>query len=478
VDEGLKNREQQARNVPAGELGGRLEGLTLGRQVWALALWPFLEQVLGFFTSFTDMFIAGRMGAGMEVAPLLEALAVAAFVGWLIFIVQGAIATGATALIARSTGAQDAAFANKVVGQTATLSCIVGLLLGGMLGFAAETLAGGLFGLKGEALEAAVKYLVVIAWAAPFSALVSSLNAALRGAGDTHFPFIVMLVVNIVNVIMSLLFVFGPEPIGGMGVDGLALGTVIGWVIGAIIALVRLLKPREEKLGELTLTLPALKVDLETAWRILRIGLPTALEISVIWMIQVAIARYISSLPAEGALGSHMMAIRLESMSFLPGFAIGIAASTLAGQYLGAKNATRAREAIIYCWKAAFVIMSALGLSLIFFAEWWVRLIAPDSPELVKQAVPLTVIGGFMQPLMATTIVLRTAMRGAGDTKRVMFWSFSNQIFWRVIVMWTLISLYEIGLFWIWIIVSIDLMSQTISFAYLFFQGKWQTAKV
>lgn len=478
VDAGVKNREQQAREVPAGELGGRLQGLSLGRQVLTLALWPFVEQVLGFLTSATDMMIAGRMGRGMEVTPLLEALAVAAFVAWLIFIVQGAIGTGATALVARATGAQDAAFSNKVAGQAATLSILVGVVLAVVMWTVAEEIAGLLFGLKGEALTAGTAYLEVLAWTAPFTGMVSSLNAALRGVGDTRAPFIVMLLVNVVNVVCSLILVFGPAPFGGMGIEGLALGTLCGWAVGAIFLLVRLFLPKPEKLGDLRLTLPALRTERETAWRILKIGLPTAIEISVVWFILVLIARYISSLPAEGALGSHMMAIRLESMSFLPGFAIGIAASTLAGQYLGAGNPEMAKKAVIFCWKAALVVMSLLGLSLILFAPWWVRLIAPNSPELVDQAVPLTIIAGCIQPLMATTIVLRTAMRGAGDTRRVMILTFSNQLTWRVAVMWTLISIFDIGLFQIWMVFTVDLVSQALSFTWLFFRGKWQTAKV
>ena len=474
----LTSRESQAR-IKEGELGGRLAGLSLPRQVLALALWPFLEQVLGFLTSATDLVIAGRMGNELEVAPYLEALAVAAYVGWLVFIVQGAISTGATALVSRSTGARNALFVNVVTSQVISLSLIIGLAMTALVGVGASFIAGTLFGLEGRALEVAVSYLAIFAWSSPFSAVVFSLNACLRGAGNTSSPFQVMVMVNIVNVVTSLVFVCGVAPIGGHGIDGLAMGTVLGWAAGAILVVFKLARgPRDDELGEPALRLNKLRPDAETTWRVLRIGLPTATEIFFIWIIQVQIARYISSLAAEGPLAAHMMAIRLESMSFLPGFAIGIAASTLTGQYLGAGNPERAREAILYCLKVAMTVMTLLGLSLVFFAGHWVSIIAPASPSLIEQSRPIVIIAGLIQPLMAVSIIMRTAMRGAGDSRRVMIYGIGNQIFWRVIVLWICIHSFQIGLVGIWSILAVDLVSASIVFTWLFRHGKWTTAKV
>ena len=458
------------------ELGGRLAGLSLGRQVFALALWPFLEQVLAFVTGATDLVLAGRMGTEAEVAPLLEALAIAGYVGWLVFIVQGAISTGATALISRATGARDPRLANRVLAQAGLLSVILGAAFGLVLALSAEFLAAGIFGLEAAAVRAAVDYLHVFAISAPFSGIVLCLNASLRGAGDTVTPFRVMVVVNVLNVILSVTFSFWLN----MGVTGLALGTVIGWAAGAalVIFLLQRKTQGEDVVGELMFKLRRLKPDCALSWRVLRIGLPTALEIGGLWAIQVAIGRHIASLPMEGALGAHMMAIRLESMSFLPGFAVGAAAATLAGQYLGAGNPERAKEAVAYCWRVGLILMSALGLSLIIFAEGWARLIAPDAPELVEMAVPLIRIGGAIQLPMATAIILATALRGAGATRTVLVWGLGSQFFWRVCVMWLLIETVGLSMVQVWLIVSLDMCWRGAVFSWLFKRGAWLNQKV
>lgn len=72
----------------------------------------------------------------------------------------------------------------------------------------------------------------------------------------------------------------------------------------------------------------------------------------------------ISELPVKGVLGVHNIAVRIESLSFMPGFAIGMAASTLVGQYLGARNALMARITIWKCMRYAVIFMDRPGNAL------------------------------------------------------------------------------------------------------------------
>ncbi len=78
----------------------------------------------------------------------------------------------------------------------------------------------------------AESYMRVLAISGPFSGALFAVNAALRGAGDTRTPFLAMIVVNLVNIVVSWTLVFGPAPLGGHGVAGIAAGTVIGWIAG------------------------------------------------------------------------------------------------------------------------------------------------------------------------------------------------------------------------------------------------------
>ena len=87
-----------------------------------------------------------------------------------------------------------------------------------------------------------------------------------------------------------------------------------------------------------------------------------------------------------------ILAIRVESMSFLPGFAIATAAAALAGQYLGAGSREEAVRAVRLCWKAAVLLMSAMGVFFVIGREPLIGWMAPGSGLHLRLASPLLVV--------------------------------------------------------------------------------------
>lgn len=455
-------------------LGGRLAGLSLPRQVMVLALWPLLEQVLAFFVGLTDLLISGRMAEGGERVAILDAMGLGGYVGWFFNILQGAVATGVMALVSRATGGRDAALANRALGQGLWLGIAAGIASLLVLQ-AGITLLVSWIGLSPAAAVQAESYLRILAISGPFSGAMFAVNAALRGSGDTRTPFLAMIVVNIVNMIMSWVFVFGPEPVGGHGVSGIAGGTVIGWIAGLLTAV--LLVGRKGRDG-LHWSRESLRFHRDTLKRIVRVGAPQSMEIAMMWMIHAFGIKVIAGLRDEGALGAHILAIRVESMSFLPGFAIATAAAALAGQYLGAGSREMAVRAVRLCWKSAVVLMSLMGVFFVIFRNLLITWMAPNSELHLQLAAPLLVVCALAQPFFATCIILKTSMRGAGATHIVMRWSFGSMIFYRVIVLWSMAELGVATLTWVWIVLSLDLFTQAMIFSRLHFRGKWLDARV
>ncbi|MEP3214494.1 MAG: MATE family efflux transporter [Luteolibacter sp.] len=455
-------------------LGGRLGTMSLRKQVLTLAMWPLMEQVLAFFVGMTDILIAGRMAEGAERVAVLDAMGLGGYVGWFINIFQGAVATGVMALVSRATGARDEPLANRGLGQ--------GLWLGAAAGLVAFVVLqlGGIYliqwmGLTSAAAIEAETYIRILAWTGPVAGGMFAVNAALRGSGDTKTPFMAMVVVNLVNMATSVLFVFGPEPFGGMGVKGIALGTVIGWAAGLVTVVVMLaLKKREG----LKWTRRGLAFHGETVMRIWRVGVPQAFEIAGMWTIHSFGIRVISGLAAEGALGAHFIAIRLEAMSFLPGFAIAAAAAALTGQYLGAGSPEMAVKVVRFCWKLAVGLMVVMGVFFVVAREWLIGLMAPGSLIHMELAAPLLVVCAVTQPLFATCMILKTTMRGAGATKLVMRAAFASMLFNRVAVLAVLAHFGWISLTGVWIVFGFDLLTQATIFTHLHFKGRWLDAKV
>lgn len=456
------------------QLGGRLAGLSLGRQVLALALWPLLEQVLAFFVGLTDLLISGRLAVGAERVAILDAMGLGGYVAWFFNILQGAVATGVMALVSRASGARDAGLANRGLGQGLWLGIAAGLVSLAVLQAGIPALVTWI-GLSPAAATKAEEFLRVLAFSGPLSGAMFAVNAALRGSGDTRTPFCAMIVVNLVNMALSWLFAFGPEPLGGRGLGGIAAGTVCGWAAGLLTVVVLVARGGGEGLHW---SRASLRPHRDTLARIVRVGAPQTLEIACMWVIHAFGIRVIAGLAEHGALGAHILAIRVESMSFLPGFAIATAAAALAGQYLGAGSRAMAVRAVRLCWLVGVVLMSSMGLFFVLARDGLIGWMAPGSELHLRLAAPLLLVCALAQPFFATCIILKTSMRGAGATHIVLRWSFGSMIFHRVIVLWAMDHFGVATLTRVWIVLSLDLFVQALVFAWLHVRGKWLDASV
>ncbi len=470
--------EASQRAIPEVALGGRLAGLSLPRQVAVLAVWPLLEQVLAFCVGFVDLLIAGRIAVAEdrmaeERAAILDAMGLGGYVGWFFNILQGAVATGVMALVSRATGAGDHGLAKRGLGQGLWLGITAGMFSLLALQAGIPALIRGI-GLSPAAAVHAEDFLRILAISGPFSGAMFAINAALRGAGDTRTPFVGMCVVNVVNMVVSGLLALGPEPLGGHGVTGIAIGTVCGWASG--LATVSLLLVRRK--GLLSWSWAGLRFHGETMGRIVRVGAPQSLEIGFMWSIHAYGIHVIATLPGEGNLGAHILAIRVESMSFLPGWAIATAGAALVGQYLGAGSKEMAVRSVRLCWKAAVGLMGAMGLIFVFGRDGLIALMAPDSELHQNIASPLVLICALAQPFFATCIILKTSMRGAGATGVVMRWSFGSMIFYRIVMLACFKDAAWFDLRVVWVIFSLDLLTQALIFSWVHFRGKWLEARV
>ncbi|MFK7909024.1 MAG: MATE family efflux transporter [Akkermansiaceae bacterium] len=461
----------------AGELGGKLAGLSLSKQVLALALWPFLQNLMGVGVGFADMMIAGRMEKGESGAAIMDMIGASMYLMWLLMILQGAMGTGAMALVSRSTGARDMKSANLALGQSLVLGTGTGLISGVLIWLIVPHM-GQFFGLSDLAQEYLTDYMRMGCLLAPFSGVLFVASSCLRAYGDTMKPFWSMFLVNVVNIGASLYFVYEL----GWGVKGLAAGTVIGWGAGAIVIL-WFLRPNSKlrrRAGDdvpLELRAGNLRYDMPMLRRIWNVSWPSMIEIMGMWSVH-AIGVYFIGTLKSGTMGAHAMVVRLESVSFMPGFALGMAASTLTGQYLGAKNPEMAKKAVRFCWLVAIVAMGGTGLLVSIFNTEFLALFGDPSSEQFQIAAPVIRVVGLMQAVNATMMVMKMSMRGAGDTRTVTVYSFISMGVIRVGLLWVLMKWFDLSLLGVWLVMMVDVVVQSIIFVRLHLKGDWLKREV
>lgn len=398
---------------------GRLAGLTMPMAIWVLS-WPVLcESFLNSLIGLVDTWLASKISQSAA-----DAVGGAAYVFWFVGLISMAIGVGATALVSRSMGAGRLAVARATLGQAMLLALVGGFAVAGFVALMADPLASAL-SLRGEARTDFLIYVWAYCVGVPCSTILYAGTACARGAGDTLRPLLTMVVVNIVNFALVWTLAYRMD----LGVMGIGLGTAGAHAVGAGVILWFHAHGR----SGIALTLSRLRPHRVMIYRLVRLGLPNLAEMAgmwaanfliilmVGWMSAAALAHQAGSVAGDsaGLLGAHLWAIRIEAFSFLPGFAMGIAASSLCGQYLGAGAPQSARRAVLACAAIAAGIMGFCGIVLIFAGGPIMRVLS-DQPAHREFTPTLLMITGFAQLPFGLSIVLRSALHGAGDVKAVM----------------------------------------------------------
>lgn len=447
--------------------GGLPTHLSLTKQVQMLAVWPLLEQVVAWLVWFVDTALAGRLpGEGVAVMTT-EAVGAASYLVWLMGLLQGAVGIGATAMVARAVGARHRREANASVGQAVLLAFVWGIVLG-VVFYLSGPYWWKLFGLEGESVEAATTYLQMLSLVAPFMSVLFVSGSCMRGAGNTRTPFYTMLVVNIVNAIVSLTLVRGFD----MGITGIAIGTMSAWTIGALINVALLLYGTHG----IRLHLHRLRLQRGIMKRLLRIGVPSLVDSGLMWTGNLLVVWVVGKLAImninEAPIGSHIIAIRIEGLSFLPGYAFAVAASSIVGQYLGAGDTETARKAAWACWRYGTAVMVPLGVLFMVVPGWFVWLMTDKQP-FVQDVPPLLIMAGWAQIGFATQMILAGALRGAGDTRVVMIINTVFTFALRVPLCMFAVFVMGWGLTAIWMLLSVELMLRSLAVVWRFMQGGW-----
>jgi putative MATE family efflux protein len=463
------------------QLPGKLGRMPLWQQVAALSIWPFLEQLLNFMIGFVDTWLAGHMP---DVAmSATESMAIAAYVSWGMSLIQIAVGVGAMAIIARAIGGRHKRVANAALGQALLMSLALGFFIAGGMSIAAPHISAVMGaqnnvidGVSQPTLDFATSYLWIVCGAAPLSGVLFVGTACLRAAGDTRTPFIILLVVNVVNAVASAAFVYAPAPIGGHQVAGLAWGTALAWAVGAVLTVIVLVGGW----GGIRLRWVRLRPHKHTMVRIARVAAPNFFESASFWMGNFIVVTFVGRIGKEvepGALGAHVIAIRLEAISYLPGVALGMAAATLTGQYLGLGDVARARRAAGYCWVIGATIMGAMGVLFWLAPEALVRMVTKE-PRLLAMTPDLLRICAPVQVLFATSIVLSQAMRGAGATRSTMLVSSFSTWCVRLPAAYLLGVHLGWGLNGLWIALCGELALRGVLFGGQFLRGRWAKVSV
>jgi len=353
-----------------------------------------------------DTLMVGRLGAAELAAVGLSQL----LIFFLMALVYG-LGIGCTVAVAYHTGAGDqderarAIRASLLLGLAAS----AGLTILGL--FVSEPTARFL-GASGPVLTLTVEYLVITWTFFIFKVMLHMVASIFYGVGDSRTPLAVIVFVNLIHVGIAFPLVFGWAGAPRMGVPGAAIASVISEAFGAVSLVVM-----ASRRGWLSWR--GRWSDPVEVRRIVTIGSPAMGERLITHGMQLVYAKLVIGF-GVAAYAAHQVGLNIEALSFLPALGFAQAATTLVGQRLGAGQGLAARRSGIHAAWLAVTVMSVFGVSYVLFPAQWVALFTTDD-EVLAYGRTLMWIMALLQPPLALALALKGALRGAGETKVVLY---------------------------------------------------------
>jgi putative MATE family efflux protein len=413
-----------------------------------------------------DTAMVGRLGA----VPL-SAAGLGGQVYWALTFIF-ALGTGAFALVARSTGAGEPERVREVTATSIGLA----LLLGMTMTMAVWGLGPLIFraaGIDPEVTANALVYMRIVSTAASMLSISWIGSSIIRATGNTRVPLYITLLVNGLNVVGDYALIFGRLGFPAYGLVGAAWASAAAQVIGGLLTLAYLAwGPTTARLrwGDVFVWRGGLVRQLA------RLSAPAGLETLLMDGARTVNMFVIGGLGAVAVAG-HQVTTVAESLSFMPGYGVAVAAGIVVGQQLGAGRPAEARQGAGAAWQMGTGFMTIAGACFLIAPAALVGVFTNDG-AVIGAAAKLLIIAALAQPFIATTEIYTGALRGAGDTRSPLFITALGA--WGVRVPVTVIAIrflgFGISAAW-WAMVS-EWVIRSILVTWVFRRGRWQQIKL
>ncbi len=320
----------------------------------------------------------------------------------LIVTLSSGLSIGANVLIAGCIGRKES---EKIPAAVQTAMLLAGLIgiLGLLLGQAAAAPVLRMIRTPEGILYEAGLYLRIYMLGYPFLLLYDFGASVLRARGDSHYPFLALLLSGIANVVLNLFFVI----VCRMGVAGVAAATDISTLLSALMVLHRLAK---DEMFQLTFRRPTF--SLSVAGEILETGIPSAVQGAVFCFANIFVQASVNSF-GETAIAGSTIAMNFEYFTYYVITAFGQTATTFTGQNCAAGQQRRCRRILWLCLALSTVCSTVPIAAIVLFRDFFSSLFTPEAAVVESASVRILCILLF-EPICNLYEIPAGVLRGSG----------------------------------------------------------------
>jgi MATE family multidrug resistance protein len=309
--------------------------------------------------------------------------------------------------------------------------------------------------------------------------VMPAISSFYTGRGATRPVMWVNLVAAGTNMVLDYVFIFGKLGLPEMGIEGAAWASVLAHSLGASIFLVMFFGKKNRDAFN---TARAWRFDRELFGRMMKFGAPNGVQFFVELMgfsLFVLLAGRLGTV----ALAATNLAFNINTLAFIPMIGLGVAVSTLVGQYLGEDAPDRAERST---WSGIHVSLVYMGtmaaayllIPMVFLAPFLTEENAAEVAPVISLAVILLRFVALYSVFDGIYIVFSAAVKGAGDTRFVMWVTVLVSTSVMTLPIWLGITMFGLGLYGAWVFVTAYIVLLSVIFYLRFRGGKWKRMRV
>lgn len=341
-------------------------------------------------------------------------------------------AVGAGVVIAQYIGAKHKEKLSEAVHTSVAIALIIGAALSLFGVLFSKTL---LIWMKTpkEVLSESVVYLRIYFAGLIFNVIYNMAAGIMNAAGNSKRSLRYLAYASVTNIILDLLFV----GLLKMGIMGAALATDISQLLSGVLSMLFLLRVNEDY----KVTLKKIKLHKESAKKIIRVGLPTGLQNTVISISNVLVQSGINGFGATTMAGFGAY-LKVDGFNILPVLSFSMAATTFVGQNYGAGKIDRVKKGMWITLGMVTLYTIVTGALLLTFSHQIIRLFSADTAviaygaDAMKYFCPFYFVLGILNCLAGT-------VRGTGKTMPPMIIMLISMCIFRIF--WIQLALPRIG---------------------------------
>lgn len=422
------------------------------REIFALILPIIMENVFQVSASLITVAMIGRLspidisaqGIVMRITETLNSL----FRG---------VAIGSTVYIAKAYGAKNMEDCFKVFKQTILSAIPLAALFASVL-FAFPTTFLRILTDKAELLAIGTGYMRLTVIGLPFVAIMAFVTSAFQGHSNTKTPMLIAMLVNISNIVLGYVLIFGIGDIGGFGIYGAAVALTASRAIGAITGLILLFKGPFRVFSAKQLQSKWFRYDWGCIRDVYSTGIPAAVE-NFFWQFSAIIMSRAILTYGEVSFSAYQIGLQAEDISGMATFGFGVAATTLSAKAIGMRDGELFRSYFKEDVRLCTNISIVTSLALILLPTVFMSLMT-NNPEIQSIGAVYVFVMGFIQIPQNLSGILSRTLLASGYKNTPMIVSFVG--IWLIRIPLALLVTYVLkwDILFIWLCIALDQVSR------------------